>query len=178
MVGLGPTTSGAAMPRTRCPGQPNAPALRRRRYPRRLRRRSCAWAGRSCQRGGSGAAPARHTGYPCQLANSYHQLAARNAEGHVAVQHKAKAAEHLLLAHTLSPCQHRPGTVGQFLVVGHLEHDYRAEHLAALHLMEGLLHVADADGLGDEPVKVEAALHVELDEHGEVAGGQAVAVPG
>ena len=112
------------------------------------------------------------------LANSYHQLATRNAEGHVAVQHKANAAEHLLLAHTLSPCQHRPGTVGQFLVVGHLEHDYRAEHLAALHLMEGLLHVADADGLGDEPVEVEAALHVKLDEHGEVTGGQAVPVPG
>ena len=47
-----------------------------------------------------------------------------------------------------------------------------------VHLVEGGLDVADADLLGHERVEVEPALLVEVDEHREVARGQAVAVPG
>src|SRR4051795_243709 len=58
------------------------------------------------------------------------------------------------------------------------EDDHRPQHLAAVHLLEGLLDVLEGDGLGDELVEREAALQVQVDEHREVAGGQAVAVPG
>ena len=47
----------------------------------------------------------------------------------------------------------------------------------SVHLVERRLDVADADLLGDERVEVEPALLVEVDEHREVAVGQAVAVP-
>ena len=53
----------------------------------------------------------------------------------------------------------------------------RAEYVAVVHLLEGGLDVADADLLGDERVEVEPALLVEVDQHREVTGGQAVAVP-
>jgi hypothetical protein len=46
-----------------------------------------------------------------------------------------------------------------------------------VHLLEGGLHVGEADLLGDERVEVEAALLVEVNEHREVPAGQAVAVP-
>src|SRR5215212_6251306 len=58
------------------------------------------------------------------------------------------------------------------------EDHHRPQHLAAVHLVEGLLDAVDADGLGHEVVEREAALQVEVDQHREVAAGQAVAVPG
>ena len=42
---------------------------------------------------------------------------------------------------------------------------------------EGGLDPVDADGLADEAVEVEPPVQVEVDEHREVAGGEAVAVP-
>src|SRR5688500_11036280 len=59
-----------------------------------------------------------------------------------------------------------------------VHHHDRAQHLALAEVVEGLLDVVQADGLGDELVEREAALQVEVDEHREVAAGQAVAVPG
>ena len=44
------------------------------------------------------------------------------------------------------------------------EHHHRAEHLAALHLVERLLDLVERDRLRHEPVEVEAALQVEVDE--------------
>ena len=55
--------------------------------------------------------------------------------------------------------------------------DDRAQHLAALHAGEGVLDLVDADGLADEAVEVEPSGQVEVDEHGEVPRGEAVAVP-
>ena len=46
-----------------------------------------------------------------------------------------------------------------------------------MHLVERRLDVVDADLLGHERVEVEPALLVEVDQHREVAAGQAVAVP-
>src|SRR5689334_9278340 len=57
------------------------------------------------------------------------------------------------------------------------EDDHRPQHVAAVHLLEGLLDVLERDGLADERVEREAALQVEVDQHREVAAGQAVAVP-
>ena len=54
---------------------------------------------------------------------------------------------------------------------------HRAQHVAGVHPVEGGLHVVEADLLGDERVEVEPALPVEVDQHREVAAGQAVAVP-
>src|SRR5215211_2353372 len=59
-----------------------------------------------------------------------------------------------------------------------VEHHDRAQHLAAVHLLERGLDVGKGDRLGDELVEREAALQVEVDQHREVPGGQAVAVPG
>ena len=47
-----------------------------------------------------------------------------------------------------------------------------------MHLVEGFLHLVDGDALRDEGVKIQVALLVVRHEHGEIAGGQAVAVPG
>src|SRR5687767_11488269 len=58
------------------------------------------------------------------------------------------------------------------------EHHHAAEDLALVHLLERRLDVVQADRLGDEGIEVEPALQVQVDEHREVAGGQAVAVPG
>src|SRR5438046_5376687 len=52
------------------------------------------------------------------------------------------------------------------------------QYLAATHLGEGLFHVAQADGLGDELVQRQAAGQVQVDQHREIAAGQAVSVPG
>ena len=49
-----------------------------------------------------------------------------------------------------------------------LEDDDRAQHLAALHLLERVLDLFDADRLGDEAVEVELAAQVEVDQHREV----------
>src|SRR5215210_8178588 len=57
------------------------------------------------------------------------------------------------------------------------EHHDRAQDLAAMHLEEGLLDVLEPDRLGDEAVERQPALQVQVDEHREVAAGQAVAVP-
>ena len=110
--------------------------------------------------------------------HSHNEFASEDATGHVAVQHEAEAAEHLLLTEAGAPGEQFPNAVGQVFVIGHLEYHHGAEDLAALHLVEGVLYVADGDGLGHETVEVEAALQVQFDEHREVAGGQAVAVPG
>src|SRR4029453_16813468 len=58
------------------------------------------------------------------------------------------------------------------------EDHHRTEHLVALHLGERLLDLVEGDGLGDEPVEIVAAPQVQVDQYREVAGGQAVAVPG
>src|SRR5436305_8003929 len=59
-----------------------------------------------------------------------------------------------------------------------LEDDHAAQHVAVVHLLERGLDVVQADRLGDERVQVETALQVQVDQHREVPGGQAVAVPG
>src|SRR3954452_10404793 len=59
-----------------------------------------------------------------------------------------------------------------------LEDDHAAQHVAVVHLLERGLDVVQDDRLGDERVEVEAALQVQVDQHREVPGGQAVAVPG
>src|SRR4051794_37345610 len=59
-----------------------------------------------------------------------------------------------------------------------LEDDHAAQHVAVVHLLERGLDVVQPDRLGDERVEVEAALQVQVDQHREVPGGQAVAVPG
>jgi hypothetical protein len=46
-----------------------------------------------------------------------------------------------------------------------------------VHLLEGCLDLVELDLLGDECVEVEATLLVKVDQHREVAAGQAVAVP-
>ena len=50
-----------------------------------------------------------------------------------------------------------------------LQDDDRAEHLAALHLVERVLHLVERDGLADEPVEIESARQIQVDEHREVA---------
>src|SRR3954470_16969034 len=46
-----------------------------------------------------------------------------------------------------------------------------------MHLREGVLDAVQRDRLADETVQVKPTLQVHVDEHREVAGGQAVAVP-
>ena len=58
------------------------------------------------------------------------------------------------------------------------QHHHRAQHLAVVHFVERLLDVAEADAFGDELLQRQPALQVEVDQGGEVAFGQAVAVPG
>src|SRR5918998_563031 len=60
---------------------------------------------------------------------------------------------------------------------GWSEQDDAAEHLAVLHLLERLLDVVQPDGLGDELLERQPSLQVQVDQHREVALGQAVAVP-
>jgi len=47
-----------------------------------------------------------------------------------------------------------------------------------VHLVEGVLDLVEPDAFGDELLQREPALQVQADEGGEVAFGQAVAVPG
>src|SRR5215218_3965798 len=54
------------------------------------------------------------------------------------------------------------------------EHHDASQDVALVHLLEGLFDVVQADGLGDEGVEIEPALQVEVDQHREVAAGQAV----
>ncbi|CAO0829037.1 hypothetical protein SMICM17S_11848 [Streptomyces microflavus] len=61
---------------------------------------------------------------------------------------------------------------------GHQKTAAEQEDVAVVHPGEGLLDVSQADRLGDEGGEVEPALLVEVDEHREVAGGQAVAIAG
>src|SRR3954469_7511547 len=58
------------------------------------------------------------------------------------------------------------------------QNDDTAQDVARGHPPERLLHVAEPDGLADECVQRQSPLEVQVDEHREVAGGQAVAVPG
>src|SRR4051795_7306571 len=53
------------------------------------------------------------------------------------------------------------------------QNDDTAQDVARRHPPEGLLHVAEPDRLADERVQRESALEVQVDEHREVAGGQA-----
>src|SRR3712207_732841 len=62
------------------------------------------------------------------------------------------------------------------IATGPSEDDHRTQHLAALHLVEGLLEVLQGDRLADERVQGESPLQVQVDEHREVPAGQAVAV--
>src|SRR5512132_960025 len=62
--------------------------------------------------------------------------------------------------------------------LGIREDHHRSQDLVALHLGERLLDLVEGDGLGDEPVEIVAAAQVQVDQYREVAGGQAVAVPG
>ena len=48
------------------------------------------------------------------------------------------------------------------------DHD-GAQHLAAFHAVERLFHTVQRDRLRHEPIEIEAALQIEVDEHGEVA---------
>src|SRR4051794_41875507 len=57
------------------------------------------------------------------------------------------------------------------------EHDDRAQHLAAMHLLERRLDVVDADRLGHELLQRQPALQVQVDEQREVAAREAIAVP-
>src|SRR6188768_365873 len=61
--------------------------------------------------------------------------------------------------------------------LGCSHHHHGAQHLTALHLVERVLDAVERNRLRDEAVEVEATLEVEVDERGEVALGQAVAVP-
>src|ERR1700688_1554724 len=58
-----------------------------------------------------------------------------------------------------------------------LQDDDGTQHVAPLHAREGLLHAVEGDGLGDEQVQIEATGEVEVNQHGKVSRGQAVAVP-
>src|ERR671937_2215925 len=53
-------------------------------------------------------------------------------------------------------------------ITGPLEDHDRAQHLAPLHLVEGVFHLVEADRLRHEPVEVEPALEVQVDEQREV----------
>src|SRR4051794_41854332 len=57
------------------------------------------------------------------------------------------------------------------------EHDDRAQHLAAMHLLERRLEVVDADRLGHELLQRQPALQVQVDEQREVAAREANAGP-
>jgi hypothetical protein len=46
---------------------------------------------------------------------------------------------------------------------------YGTQDFAALHFVEGRFYVAEANSFADKAVERQAALQVELDEHGEVA---------
>ena len=67
-------------------------------------------------------------------------------------------------------------TVWSIRASGHITTTERST-FAAVHLREGRVDVVDADLLGDERVQRQPALQVEVDQHREVAVGQAVAVP-
>ena len=47
-----------------------------------------------------------------------------------------------------------------------------------MHLVEGVLDAVQSDALEDEPLQGKPTFAVEADQRGEVAFGQAVAVPG
>src|SRR5699024_6601567 len=55
---------------------------------------------------------------------------------------------------------------------------HRSQYLAGIHLVECRLDIGDADAFGYELVQGQPALFIEVDEHREIALGQAVAVPG
>ena len=59
-----------------------------------------------------------------------------------------------------------------------IEYHHRSQDLAEFHLVERILYLIDRDGFGDVPVEVQTAGQIEVDQHGEVPRGQAVAVPG
>src|SRR3954453_4515851 len=82
---------------------------------------------------------------------------------------RARSAPHTFLAAMLARPSSSPRS---------LEDDHAAQHVAVVNLLERGLGVVQPDRLGDERVEVEAALHVQVDKHREVPGGQAVAVPG
>ena len=87
-----------------------------------------------------------------------HKLTAENTTGHVAMQHEAEPAEHLLLMDAGPSGEQGPHAIGEVFAVGHLEHHHRAQDLAALHLVECLFYVANADCLGDETIEIQTAL--------------------
>ena len=55
--------------------------------------------------------------------------------------------------------------------------NHRAQRLTTLHASEGILHVAQTDGFGDQLVELEDAVPVPVGQHGEIARGQGIAVP-
>ena len=59
----------------------------------------------------------------------------------------------------------------------HQDH-HGPQDLAGVHLVEGVLDAVEADAFGDELLQRQPALQIEADQSGEVALGQAVAVPG
>ena len=87
-----------------------------------------------------------------------YELAAQDAAGHIAVLNETKPTEHLLLTRARTAIEQAADAVCEMFVVGHLKHYHRAEDFALLHLVEGLLDIAYADGLRNEAIKVEAAL--------------------
>src|SRR4249920_2539840 len=76
-----------------------------------------------------------------------------------------------------SPSSEKMPAVVTCSIIGSLDRDHRAQHFATLHLVEGVLDLVEADRLRHEPVEVEPALEVQVDEEWEVTARQAVAVP-
>ena len=58
------------------------------------------------------------------LADAHHKFAAEDAAGHVAVEHEAQTAEHLLLAHARPSGQQVTDAAGKGFVVGHPLHPH------------------------------------------------------
>src|SRR2546430_11049750 len=62
-------------------------------------------------------------------------------------------------------------------IIESLNGDHGTQYLAPFHLVEGLFHLVEGDRLRHEPIEVEPALEVEVDEQREVTARPAVAGP-
>ncbi len=59
-----------------------------------------------------------------------------------------------------------------------LQEDDAPQHLAPLHLMEGLLDSLQSDSFCDEPIERQATLEEQVNEQREISARQTIAVPG
>jgi hypothetical protein len=97
-------------------------------------------------------------------------LAVAGMHHRVAGEHKQPVANRLDVSQMLfstsksCPSSEKTPAVVTCSIIGSLDGDHGAQHFAPFHLVEGVLHVLEADRLRHEPVEVESALEVQVDE--------------